>query len=84
MTALCCFHYRETGRKRSRQRIRVASGGAFQKGCGTELENIALAPVAIGLQIASGGTVCLPFANRSGNQAPRKKMDQKHEHETPG
>jgi len=49
-----------------------------------QLENIVLAPIAIRLRIVSGSRVCLPFVNRSGNEASRKKMEQKHDHETAG
>jgi len=51
---------------------------------GTESGNMALAPIAMRLQIGSGGGVCLPFVNRSGNEATHKKMEQKHDHETAG
>src|SRR5208337_316119 len=65
-------------------RLVAASGGVFPKRRGIELGNIALAPIAIRLRIASGGGVCLPFVNRSGNEASRKKMEQKHNHKTTG
>jgi hypothetical protein len=43
-----------------------------------------LAAIAIRLCIADGAGVGPPFVNRSGNEASRNQMKQKHEHEAAG